>query len=309
MDTNGCIDWLCWPDFSSDACFAALLGTKENGRWRLSPQDGEWRTSRRYRDHTLILETTFESEESVVRLIDFMPLRGKNSHVVRIVEGVRGKSKMRMELALRFDYGRTVPWVTRIKHGIRAIAGPNLTVLRSSVKVRGENLRHSQTSLIDEGDREWFTLSYGVSYEDYPAEIDAWWRLKRRKNSGALGVPASNTTANTGRCRRSLITLKAMTFLPTGGIIAAVTTSLPEAIGGVRNWDYRFCWLRDTTFTLLALANGGYYDEAAAWQDWLLRALAGSPDQVQIIYGLKGERQLHEWEIQWLPGYEEFSDP
>ena len=305
VDTNGCIDWLCWPDFSSDACFAALLGTKENGRWRLSPQDGEWRTSRRYRDHTLILETTFEGEDSVVRLIDFMPLRGKNSHVVRIVEGVRGESKMRMELALRFDYGRTVPWVTRIKHGIRAIAGPNLAVLRSSVKLRGENLTTLADFTVDEGDREWFTLSYGVSYEEHPTEIKALPALKETEEFWSAW---SARLEYDGKYRedveRSLITLKAMTFFPTGGIIAAVTTSLPEAIGGVRNWDYRFCWLRDTTFTLLALANGGYYDEAAAWQDWLLRALAGSPDQVQIIYGLKGERQLHEWEIQWLPGYE-----
>ena len=305
VDTNGSIDWLCWPDFSSEACFAALLGTEDHGYWRIAPREGEWHTSRRYREHTLILETTFERSDGAVRLIDFMPVRGKNSDVVRIVEGIRGKLDMRMELALRFDYGRTVPWVTRIKHGIRAIAGPNLAVLRASVKMRGENLKTVADFTVEEGERVWFTLTYGVSYESDPDQIHAMQALKETER---FWLRRSAQLAYKGKYRevveRSLITLKAMTFLPTGGMVAAVTTSLPESIGGERNWDYRYCWLRDTTFTLLALANGGYHDEAAAWQDWLLRALAGSPDQVQIMYGVKGERQLQEWELTWLPGYE-----
>jgi GH15 family glucan-1,4-alpha-glucosidase len=305
VDTNGSIDWLCWPDFSSEACFAALLGTEDHGYWRIAPPEGEWHTSRRYREHTLILETTFERSDGAVRLIDFMPVRGKNSDVVRIVEGIRGKLDMRMELALRFDYGRTVPWVTRIKHGIRAIAGPNLAVLRASVKMRGENLKTVADFTVEEGERVWFTLTYGVSYESDPDQIHAMQALKETER---FWLRRSAQLAYKGKYRevveRSLITLKAMTFLPTGGMVAAVTTSLPESIGGERNWDYRYCWLRDTTFTLLALANGGFHDEAAAWQDWLLRALAGSPDQVQIMYGVKGERQLQEWELTWLPGYE-----
>ncbi len=305
VDLNGCIDWLCWPDFSSQACFAALLGSEENGYWKIAPQDGKWTSTRRYRDHSLILETTFECADGAMRLIDFMPIRGRNSDVVRIVEGIRGSVDARMELALRFDYGRTVPWVTRIEDGVRAIAGPNLAVLHASVPVHGENLKTVAEFNVNAGQRAWFTLTYGASYLVDPKRIDfrhaledteKFWRLwtSRLKYAGKYRDAVE----------RSLITLKALTFRPTGGIVAAATTSLPEAIGGPRNWDYRYCWLRDTTFTLLALANAGYFDEAAAWQDWLLRALAGSPEQVQIMYGLKGERQLTEWEVGWLPGYE-----
>ncbi len=305
VDKNGSIAWLCWPNFSSDACFAALLGAEDNGYWTIAPSGGEWRTARKYRDHTLILETIFEDADGAVRLIDFMPVRGENSDVVRIIEGIRGKLPLRMELVLRFDYGRTVPWVTRIKHGIRAVAGPNLAVLRSSVKMRGENLKTIAEFALEEGEREWFTLTYGTSYEPTPKQIDAFKALKETEHFWKQWSSQLNYEGQYHDViERSLITLKAMTFSPTGGIVAAVTTSLPESIGGVRNWDYRCCWLRDTTFTLLALANGGYYDEAEAWQDWLLRALAGSPDQVQIMYGLKGERQLQEWEVDWLRGYE-----
>ena len=305
VDNRGSIDWLCWPDFSSEACFAALLGTKENGCWCISPAGSKWTTTRSYRAHTLILETTFHHPDGVVKLIDFMPIRERFSDVVRIVEGVEGNVPMHMEIRLRFDYGRTVPWVTRIHGGVRAVAGPNLALVHSSVAVRGENLTTLADFTVSEGERKGFTLTYGRSFEEDPAPIDAEQALKDTED---FWIPWATQLQYEGEYRdiveRSLITLKAMTFRPTGGIVAAATTSLPEAIGGVRNWDYRFCWLRDTTFTLLALANGGFYREATAWQDWLLRALAGSPDQVQILYGLKGERQLVEWEVDWLPGYE-----
>ena len=306
VDRNGSIDWLCWPDFSSEACFASLLGTDENGYWKIAPAGGHGTASRRYRDHTLILETTFEQRGGAVRLIDFMPPRGRNSDVVRIVEGVRGSVPMRMELALRFDFGHTVPWVTGIHDGVRAVAGPNLAILHASVPVHGENLTTVAEFTVRKGQRAWFTLTYGSSYEPDP-KTD---QLPSARSTIPMRIwrSWSRRLKYKGKYRdaveRSLITLKAMTFRPTGGIVAAATTSLPESIGGVRNWDYRYCWLRDTTFTLLALMNGGYFDEAAAWQDWLLRALAGSPDQVQIMYGLKGERSLTEWKIDWLTGYE-----
>jgi GH15 family glucan-1,4-alpha-glucosidase len=232
-------------------------------------------------------------------------VRGTNSDVVRLVEGIRGSVKMCTTLCLRFDYGRTIPWVTRLDDGVRAVAGPNLTILRSSVETRGENMKTVGEFVVEEGKKEWFTLTYGASHAEDPACIDSEQALK---DTEAFWQEWSGRLKYEGKYRdiveRSLITLKALTYLPTGGIVAAVTTSLPEHIGGVRNWDYRYCWLRDTTFTLLALANGGYYDEAEAWQDWLLRALAGSPDQVQIMYGLRGERQLQEWEAGWLDGYE-----
>ena len=305
VDNRGSIDWLCWPDFSSESCFAAMLGSGENGFWCISPCEGNWNTTRKYRDHTLILETTFQHPDGVVRLIDFMPIRERHSDVVRIVEGIQGNVRMRMELKLRFDYGRTVPWVTGIDDGIRAVAGPNLAVLHSSVPVHGENLTTAAEFTVAEGQRIWFTLTYGRSFQPAPAPIDAEQALKDTED---FWIPWASKLQYEGKFRdrveRSLITLKALTFRPTGGIVAAATTSLPEWIGGARNWDYRFCWLRDTTFTLMALTSSGYSDEAAAWQDWLLRAVAGSPDQIQIMYGLKGERQLVEWEADWLPGYE-----
>ncbi len=305
VSREGSIDWLCWPDFSSEACFAALLGDDENGRWKIAPANVGWRSTRKYREHTLILETTFEGPEGVVRLIDLMPVRGRNSDVVRIVEGVRGEMAMRMELVLRFDYGRTVPWVTHIKDGIQAIAGPNLAVLHASVPVRGEDMTSVAEFAVKAGERVRFTLTYGLSFRENPRRIDAEEALKETEEFWLEWTSRLNPDGKyTDVIERSLITLKALTFRSSGGIVAAVTTSLPEEIGGVRNWDYRYCWLRDTTFTLLALANAGYTDEAVAWQDWLLRALAGSPDQVQILYGVKGERQLVEWEIPWLAGYE-----
>jgi GH15 family glucan-1,4-alpha-glucosidase len=305
VDRNGSIDWLCWPDFSSAACFAALLGTEENGRWQIAPAEGPFTTTRRYRDHTLVLETEFEQPGGAALLVDFMPPRGVHSDVVRVIEGKRGTVAFRMELVLRFDYGRTVPWVTSIPDGLRAIAGPHLAVLHASVPVFGENLKTVAEFTVRKGERVWFTLTYGASYEADPKAIDADRALRIsirdwRKWSKRLTFNGKYRDA----VERSLITLKALTFRPTGGIVAAPTTSLPESIGGSRNWDYRYCWLRDTTFTLLALMNAGYYDEAEAWQDWLLRALAGSPENVQIMYGLKGDQQLIEWELDWLPGYE-----
>jgi GH15 family glucan-1,4-alpha-glucosidase len=305
VDKSGSIDWLCWPHFASEACFAKLLGTDDNGYWRVAPCEGGWKTTRTYREHTLIVETVFECADGAVRLTDFMPVRNAHSHVVRIVEGLRGTVRMGMELSLRFDYGRTVPWVTGLENGVRAVAGPNLAVLRASVPTRGENLKTLAEFEVAAGERAWFSLAYGLSYQDDPdgknvddalRETEAFWRewTEVLKYDGKYREIVE----------RSLITLKAMTYMPTGGIVAAVTTSLPECVGGVRNWDYRYCWLRDTTLTLLALSNAGYIEEAEAWQDWLLRALAGSPDQVQIMYGLRGERQLMEWEVDWLPGYE-----
>ncbi|HWG21771.1 MAG TPA: glycoside hydrolase family 15 protein [Terracidiphilus sp.] len=305
VDNRGSIDWLCWPDFASEACFAALLGKEENGYWRICPCDGEWKTTRRYREHTLILETTFEHARGTVRLIDFMPIREHHSDVVRIVEGVNGSVPMRMDLALRFDYGHTVPWVTGISDGVRAVAGPHLAMLHGSIPVRGENLTTVADFTVNKGDRIWFTLTYGLSFEPDPDPIDAEQALRDTEN---FWTPWASRLHYSGKYReaveRSLIALKAMTFRPSGGLVAAITSSLPEELGGVRNWDYRFCWVRDTTFTLMALTSGGYYEEAVAWQDWLLRAIAGSPDQVQIMYGLKGERQLVEWEVDWLSGYE-----
>lgn len=304
VDNAGSIDWLCWPAFSSEACFAKLLGSEENGYWKIAPNEGEWKTSRKYREHTLIVETVFESDAGAVRLTDFMPVRGKNSDVVRIVEGIRGTVKICMELCLRFDYGRSIPWVTRIEKGVRAIAGPNLAVLRCQVETHGENLKTIAEFQIAPGEQQAFVLTYGFSHLEDPAEIDVDQAFKETESfwldwTGKLCYDGKYREA----VERSLITLKAMTFMPTGGIVAAATTSLPENLGGVRNWDYRYCWLRDSTFALLALANGGYFDEAAAWQDWSLRALGGSPDQVQIMYGLHGERQLQEWEVEWLSGY------
>jgi GH15 family glucan-1,4-alpha-glucosidase len=305
VDRSGSIDWLCWPNFSSAACFAALLGTVENGRWQISPAQGEFTTTRRYRDHTLILETRFDQPGGSIRLIDFMPPRGVHSDVVRLVEGIRGSVAVRMELALRFDYGRTVPWVTSISDGVRAVAGPNLAVLHASVPVHGENLKTVAEFTVRKGERAWFTLTYGASHEPDPKRIDFRRALEIttrdwRRWSHRLQYKGKHRDA----VERSLITLKALTFRPTGGLVAAPTTSLPEDIGGTRNWDYRYCWLRDSTFTLLALMNAGHFKEAEAWQDWLLRALAGSADQVQILYGLFGEQQLIEWEIPWLSGYE-----
>jgi GH15 family glucan-1,4-alpha-glucosidase len=311
--SDGCIDWLCWPRFDSDACFAGLLGDREHGHWRIGPAGGA-RSERTYRGDTLILETTFETPEGTVRLVDFMPPRGKASDVVRLVEGVRGRVRMRMELTIRFGYGRVVPWVTRLADGsLRAIGGPDMVVLRTPVEVRGQDKATLAEFEVGEGEIVPFVLTYGPSHEPLPDAIDPiaaleatedfWSDWASRCRSDKLTNDASVPPHWTAAIRRSLITLKALTYAPTGGIVAAPTTSLPEWIGGARNWDYRFCWLRDSAITLLALMNGGYRDEAEAWRDWLVRALAGSVEQIQIMYGLAGERRLQEWQADWLPGF------
>ena len=302
---RGSIDWLCWPHFASPACFAALVGAEENGCWSIAPEDAT-PGKRRYLDHTLVLETRFETPDGVVSLIDFMPVRQRNSHLVRMVRGVNGRVPMKMRLALRFDYGRTVPWVTRIEDGsLRAIAGPDMVVVRSTVELHGEDLQTFSEFTIKEGETATFMLSYGPSWEDLPEPIDADQALKQTVSSWQDWTARANLNGEYAEAvERSLITLKALTYQHTGGIVGAPTTSLPECLGGQRNWDYRYCWLRDATSTLLALMNAGYFEEACAWRDWLLRAAAGSPEQVQIMYGIRGERQLLEWEIDWLKGYE-----
>ncbi|MBX6327562.1 MAG: glycoside hydrolase family 15 protein [Pseudolabrys sp.] len=308
---DGSIDWLCWPGFDSDACFAALLGTPEHGRWRIAPKQPAVRVTRRYRPNTLILETTFETADGAVTLVDFMPPRALprqdgESHLVRIVAGTRGRIAMHSELVLRFGYGATVPWVTRVDDStIRAVAGPDMVALRSAVRMRGENFKTVADFTVTAGERLAFVLSYARSYHPLPEPIDAEAQCKATESfwTGWIGKNVISCPWDDAVCR-SLITLKALTDVRTGGMVAAPTTSLPEQIGGPRNWDYRFCWLRDATFTLLALMNAGYYEEARMWRDWLMRAAAGSPRQIQIMYGIRGERRLSEWEVPWLPGYE-----
>jgi GH15 family glucan-1,4-alpha-glucosidase len=305
VSRGGSIDWLCWPRFDSDACMAALLGTSEHGRWQIAPKEKGARITRRYRPDTLILETRFETDEGAATLIDFMPPRSGNSHIIRILKGERGSLTFRTELVVRYGYGAIVPWVTRIDpQTLRIVAGPDMMVLRTQVKMRGENLKTVGEVTIEAGNEVPFVLSYGASHRPLPEECDvqeclaateAFWRDWAQRNK----IDGPHKEAVT----RSLITLKALTYAPTGGMVAAPTTSLPECVGGERNWDYRFCWLRDATLTLLALMNAGYYDEAHKWRDWLLRAAAGTPQQIQIMYGLRGERRLTEWEVPWLPGY------
>ncbi len=311
VSREGSIDWLCWPNFASGACFAALLGTQDNGYWSLRPRDKITAIQRRYRPGTLILETTFTTPSGEVLLTDFMPPRGKHSDVVRIVRCTRGKVAMRMELALRFDYGLTVPWVTSADSELRAIAGPNMVVLRSScsnakaAELHGENLTTISEFNLRAGQQQCFVLTYASSIEKVPEPVpvddafndtESFWQewIGRSKYDG----PYKDMV------ERTLLTLKAMTYNPTGGIVAAVTAGLPEEIGGERNWDYRYCWLRDTAFTLLVLMRAGYTDEAIRWRLWLLRAIAGNPGQLQTLYGIGGERKLIEWEATWLPGYE-----
>jgi GH15 family glucan-1,4-alpha-glucosidase len=302
---DGSIDWLCWPCFDSAACFADLLGTPDNGRWLLSPASEPLEIKRRYRPGTLILETEFRTETGSAVVIDFMPPNGV-ADLVRIVCGLSGTVHFQTEMVVRFDYGSTVPWVTRTDDGaIEAIAGSERIVLRTPADLRGEDLRTVGEFAVDAGQSVPFVLCYGRSFEKVPEPSDPMASLERtevfwREWSGRCPDVGPWTEI----VKRSLITLKALTYAPTGGMVAAVTTSLPESLGGTRNWDYRFCWLRDATFTLLAFMHLGYYDEAKAWSDWLLRAVAGSPEQVQIVYGISGERWLPELTIPWLPGYE-----
>jgi GH15 family glucan-1,4-alpha-glucosidase len=302
---DGSIDWLCFPRFDSPACFAALLGTPEHGRWQLVPTGKINAVRRRYRGNTLILETEYDTDQGSVRLTDFMPLSDERWDLVRRIEGLSGAVQMRMELVVRFDYGNIVPWVRRVDGVLLITAGPDTLELTGTLPVEGEGMKTVATFSVAAGQSESFNLNYRPSHLDTMPAVDAGQEFERTEflwNRWA------------GRCKvhgrwdeavvRSLITLKALTYRPTGGIIAAPTTSLPERLGGVRNWDYRYCWLRDATFTLNALLLAGYVKEAIAWRGWLLRAAAGAPEALQILYGVTGVRRLDEYEIDWLPGYE-----
>ena len=302
---DGSIDWLCMPRFDSGACFAALLGDERHGRWLIAPAGEVLEVKRRYRPGTLVLETELRTADGTVRLVDCMPPRERVPDVVRIVEGVSGRVPMRMELVIRYDYGRIVPWVVRWEGWLRAVAGPDGMTLQSPVETRGENFSTMADFEVAAGDRLPFVLSWHPSHElpsptrePFAAldDTEAWWR---EWSDRAVAPEEWREPVVT-----SLIALKALTFAPTGGIVAAPTTSLPEQLGGVRNWDYRYCWLRDATLTLKSLLEAGYTAEAQAWRDWLLRAVAGSPSELQIMYGPAGERRLTELELDWLPGYE-----
>ena len=304
---DGSIDWLCWPAFDSDACFASLLGTRKQGRWLIAPAGAITATSRRYWDDTLILETRFETADGTVALIDFMPPRGSASDIVRLVRGVSGKVKMRMELVIRFGFGADIPWVKRTDDGeLLAICGPDMTVLRTPVETRGEDMTTVAEFEIGDGDSIPFVLTYGPSHLPIPAPVDPAKALQETRDFWAEWSSRCTHRGDNSHqlVMRSLITLKALTYAPSGGIVAAPTTSLPETLGGAKNWDYRYCWLRDATFTLLALMNSGYTEEASCWHNWLRRAVAGAPVRMQIMYGIMGQRRLLEWEADWLPGYE-----
>jgi GH15 family glucan-1,4-alpha-glucosidase len=314
VSRRGSIDWLCWPTFSSGACFAALLGTKENGYWAICPEDKIKEIKRRYLPGTMVVETTFVTDKGEVCLTDFMPPRGEHSDVVRVVRGVKGRVAMRMDLVLRFDYGLTIPWVTMKDDELRAVAGPNMVVLRSEcikgkpAELHGEGLMTASEFTLKEGHEVCFALTYASSIEEVPKRITIPHALEDTKAFWCEWKDRSKYEGSyTEEVLRSLMTLKAMTYRPTGGVVAAVTAGLPERIGGERNWDYRYCWLRDTSFTLLVLMRAGYMEEAIEWRRWLLRAIAGAPDQLQSLYGISGERNLLEWEVSWLAGYENSS--
>jgi GH15 family glucan-1,4-alpha-glucosidase len=307
VSSDGCVDWLCFPRFDSPACFASLLGEKENGHWRFYPDEEVSATRRRYRGDTLILETEIETESGAVRLIDFMPPRGENPDIIRIIEGLSGEVPMRMELIIRFDYGQIVPWVrTRKRYeGLEAIAGPDALILRTPIQTYGKDLTTVAEFTVAKGDRLPFVLTWFASHTEPPRKINPEHALR---DTEKYWSDWARQFQSKGEWRdavvRSLITLKGLTYAPTGGLVAALTTSLPEEIGGVRNWDYRFCWLRDAALILLALLQSGYREEARSWREWLLRAIAGSPAQMQAIYGVSGERRLDEFEVPWLSGYE-----
>jgi len=302
---DGSIDWLCCPRFDAEACFAALLGTREHGRWLIAPH-AQARITRRYRPNTLVLETHFETDDGAATLVDFMPFRGRHSTIVRLVVGTRGSLRMRAELILRFGYGAIVPWVSRLETGaLRAIAGPDMVIVNTPVHLRGEDMTTVGDFVISRDETIPFVLSYLPSHKplDEPfdpiralSDTETFWR-----DWSAKCRPAGPWT---DAVVRSMITLKALTYAPTGGMVAAPTMALPEQLGGTRNWDYRYCWLRDATLVLIGAMSAGFFEEAQAWREWLLRAVAGSPDQLQIMYGIGGERRLTEWTASWLPGYE-----
>ena len=302
---DGSIDWLCFPRFDSPACFAALLGTPEHGRWSIAPAQDVKARKRRYRDDTLILETDFATESGEVRIIDCMPPRTSVPDVIRIVEGRKGRVPMRLELILRFDYGSITPWVRRIPGGIRAVAGPDTVYCLSDIELHGENMHTVAEFTVAAGERVSFDFKWCSTYDCQPVKTDPERAVRETEEWWREWVGRCNYTGEWKEAVvRSLITLKALTYAPTGGIVAAATTSLPEALGGMRNWDYRYCWLRDATFTLYALLTGGYTAEADAWRQWLINSVAGTPSTLNIMYGLAGERRLTELTIDWLPGYE-----
>jgi len=309
VSRHGSVDWLCFPRFDSGACFAALLGKPEHGRWLLAPEGPVRKTRRRYRGDSLVLETEFHTDDGVVRVIDGMPIRTRWPDLARMVEGVEGKVRMRMELVIRFDYGSIIPWVRKGRaHALHVIGGPDALEFLSPVPTHGEGLTTVATFDVSPGERVPFLLTWHPSHEDPPTATDPVRALVETEQHWQRW---SDRCTYRGPWReavlRSLLTLKALTYSPTGGIVAAVTTSLPEQIGGVRNWDYRFCWVRDATLCLYALLQGGYQQEARAWRDWLLRSVAGSPDDLRTLYGVRGERRLPELELPWLPGYENSS--
>ncbi|HEV7263891.1 MAG TPA: glycoside hydrolase family 15 protein [Falsiroseomonas sp.] len=305
---DGSVDWLCWPRFDSDACFTALLGGPEHGRWRIAPRDDRATTRRRYRPDSLVLETEFELPDGSRALVtDCMPMRDGISQIVRQVTGLAGRVAFRSDITLRFGYGANMPWVTQLPDGggIRAVVGPDMAVLRTPVPLQGEDFCTVGDFDVAAGECVPFVLSYAPSHGPLPGRTDAAAAIEQTDDTWRGWASRCHPVGRWSEAvRRSAITLKALTYAPTGGIVAAATTSLPEAIGGPRNWDYRICWLRDATLTLLALLNAGYREEAVAWRDWLLRAIMGSPSQVQVMYGVAGERNLHETEVEWLPGYE-----
>ncbi|MDN5747792.1 MAG: glycoside hydrolase family 15 protein [Pseudonocardia sp.] len=308
VGADGSIDWLCLPRFDSAACFAALLDDEGAGRWLVAPAGGGYRMTRRYRNQSLVLETDWEGPDGAVRVIDFMPLRtggGDVADVVRIVQGVSGRVPMRMDLGLRFDYGAIRPWLTDDADGHLALAGPDAARLHTPVPVSGTDGRWLAEFAVAPGDRVPFVLTHGPSHLPAPQPVVAEDALRATEAFWAEWIARCTYRGEwSDAVRSSLVVLKGLTYEPTGGIVAAATTSLPEEIGGTRNWDYRFCWMRDATLTLSALLSTGYLDEARAWREWLLRAVAGAPSDMRIMYGLHGERRIPEYELRWLAGYE-----
>ncbi|CAK14776.1 glycoside hydrolase family 15 protein [Pseudomonas entomophila] len=305
INRDGALDWLCLPRFDNPAVFAALLGNEENGRWRLAPSDPVEQTTRRYLEDTLVLETTWTTASGRARVLDCMPL-GDSNAVLRIVEGITGETAFEMDLVLRFDYGRSVPWVEKLDPlTLSAVAGPDRLVLRSTTETHGRDHHSVARFRVRAGERQVFSLCHQLSHLPVQPGFDADQALAQTIDQWqAFAARCPDVGPHSALVRRSLLTLKAMTYAPTGGMVAAVTTSLPERVGGERNWDYRYCWLRDATMTLLAFMNLGYFDEAQAWREWLLRSVAGNPEQMQIMYGLAGERDLPEFTLPWLAGYE-----
>jgi len=302
---SGSIDWLCFPRFDSGSCFGALLGSSEDGRWLLAPSAGGAATERRYRDNTLILESEWQTPTGRVRVIDFMPPRETKPDIVRIVEGLEGSVEMRTEFVVRFDYGSVVPWVRRLdENTLLAIGGPDALSLRTPVDLEPEGMTHTAEFTVRAGDRVPFALTWFPSSASQPEPVDPERALVDTETFWLEGLHGCRYDGEYREAvHTSLMVLKALTYAPTGGIVAAPTTSLPERIGGVRNWDYRYCWLRDATFTLFAMMNAGFIDEAKGWRDWLLRAVAGDPAKMQILYGVAGERRIPEYELDWLAGY------